>query len=178
MPESLPHKEEEDEDDDSENDSSSPGSPSLRRRSGSRSRPQSQRSGGSAASAGGGSRPGSVQYNSNNLQQRPTSQTGGAGGQNRSRSLTRAATTNKLTALQRSNVVSFFLVTNFSFPFVRWFCYLPFYSLGEFKNKMLLDSEYNEFRIRYRLYDVNNFNNPFRLHFLILFFGIANIDNA
>ncbi|XP_005098301.1 tubulin polyglutamylase TTLL7 [Aplysia californica] len=113
MPESLPPPPDDDDFDDDESDVSPPGSPQLRRRSGSRSRPQSQGSRGSGAS---GSRPGSVlTYNSQSQaaghQQRPASQAGfsGAGGQHRSRSLTRAATTNKLATLQRSNVDDNFL---------------------------------------------------------------------
>ena len=102
MPESLPQPAEYEElEDDDSDDSASP----VPNRSGSRSRPTSQRSGGSGASAG--SRSGSgLAHNGNNIGSRPLSQTG-LGSNQRSRSITRATTTNKLTALQRSNVVSF-----------------------------------------------------------------------
>lgn len=89
--------------------------------SGSRSRAHSRLSGGSGGGAGerassSHSRPGSgLTLTSNNRMggPRPLSQStvngGAGGGSHRSRSVTRAATTNKLTALQRSNVDDNFL---------------------------------------------------------------------
>ena len=128
MPESLPSAPannyyEDEEEMEYDSDGSPPGSLSrhqhLRHRSasGSRSRPHSRISGGSGGAgdraSSSHSRPGSgiTLNSSNNLGgPRPLSQSMvngvAGGGGHRSRSVTRAATTNKLTALQRSNVVS------------------------------------------------------------------------